>query len=154
MKKLNLIVLAMVFTLMLTLTVAFAQAPVISKTAVVQPKGLGTLGGVLGESLPFQLNGDSLYQIRSGTFAGGVGVDVASWKGILTFRGEMAQGVEGSPFMGAGIFVNIPTLLNTIAGVNWQAGAINPSVGIVPGYDFTNSRFDAAIVLSIISVTF
>jgi hypothetical protein len=133
---------------------SWAQAPMFSSTKKESPKAIGTLGGLIGEGIPIQLDGDSLYIVRNNTFAGGIGLDLATYQGLVSLRGEIAQGGEGSPFVGVGAFVNIPKLLNLIPGMSWQAGAINPSIGVVPGFDFTQERFDWAIVLSIISIAF
>jgi hypothetical protein len=41
-----------------------------------------------------------------------------------------------------------------IPGANWNATYINPSIGVIPGYDFKEGRFDCGILLSIIKVVF
>jgi len=130
-------------------SLAFAQAPAVSPT----PKKAAPDFQTLTSTLPINLNGDTLYRVRGGSFDGGLGIDLASYKGLVTLRAEASQSVEGSPFSGIGLMLNIPALVNMI-GANWQAGAINPSIGIVPGYDFGQKRVDVGVVLSVISVTF
>ena len=107
------------------------------------------------DNLPFNLAGDTLYRINVHSIDVGIGIDLASYKGILTLRAEASQSTEGEgQFAGAGLFVNIPMLLNMIPGVSWNASYINPSIGVVPGYDFRNNKYDTALVLSIIQVNF
>lgn len=109
---------------------------------------------VLTSGLPINLTGDTLYRIRGGTIDGAIGMDLAIYKGLVTLRAEISQTTTGSPFAGAGLMVNIPTLVNKISGANWTATFINPSIGIVPGYDFGTKQFDAGVVLSIINIKF
>ena len=105
-------------------------------------------------TLPFNLSGDTMYRLSAGSFDAGVGIDLASYKNLVVLRGEATQSTEGKgTFVGAGLFVNIPTMLNLL-GANWIASYVNPSIGIVPGYDFDNHRYATGIVLSIIQVNF
>jgi len=109
---------------------------------------------LLDGSLPINLSGDTLYRVSSGSLDAGVGIDLASYKELIVCRAEASQSTSGDgQFVGAGIFVNIPTLVNMI-GANWNASYINPSIGVVPGYDFDGHKYDTGIVLSIIQVTF
>lgn len=142
--------LAMALFMLLFASTLFAQAPAVGP---IQPKKATPDFATLGTGLPIQLNGDTLYRIRGNQWDAAVGIDLASWKNLITLRAELSQSVEGNPFSGVGLFVNIPTLVNKIAGSRWEAGAINPSVGVVPGVAWGNG-FDVAVVLSIISVTF
>jgi hypothetical protein len=110
---------------------------------------------LLDGSLPINLSGDTLYRFSAGSIDAGVGIDLASYKDLVILRAEASQSTAGEgQFMGVGFFVNIPKLINMISGANWNAAYINPSIGVVPGYDFGNSKYDTGIVLSIIQVTF
>lgn len=149
MKKISMIIGMLLMVGMVLTSLALAQAPAISPT----PKKAAPDFQSLADTLPIILNGDTLYRIRGGSFDGGLGIDLATYKGLVTLRAEASQSIEGSPFSGVGLTVNIPALVNMV-GANWQAGAINPSIGIVPGYDFGQKRFDVGIVLSIISIAF
>ena len=142
--------------LLLSASIAMAQTPTPAPTpAPVTPTTGNTVATILS-GLPFNLSGDPAYRIKAKTWGGGVGMDLATWQ-FLTFRAEASQSGTGGVFAGAGLFVNLPTLLNVSLGkqgATWVAQAINPSIGIVPGYDFQAQRYDTEIVLSIIQVTF
>lgn len=149
MKRISVIVGMVLIVALMFVSFALAQAPAISPT----PKAMAPNFATLADTLSINLNGDTLYRIRGNSFDGGLGIDLANYKGFVTLRAELSQSTEGSPFSGVGFMLNIPSLLNML-GTSWQAGAINPSIGIVPGYDFGQKRFDIGVVLSIISVTF
>lgn len=104
--------------------------------------------------LPINLTGDTIYLARAGTWGAGIGMDFASWKGVLTLRAEAsASDVEGG-FLGVGVFLNIPKLVSLISDTEWNAAYFNPSIGVVPGFDFGLNQVDVGLVLSIIQVTF
>jgi hypothetical protein len=149
MRKISTIVGMVLMVGILFVSLALAQAPAISPT----PKKATPDFQILTGTLPITLNGDTLYRIKGGSFDGGLGIDLGSYKSLVILRAETSQSTAGSPFVGIGLMFNIPSLMNAI-GANWQAGAINPSIGIIPGYDFGQKRFDAGIVLSIISINF
>ena len=146
------------FSLMVLLcsaSIALAQTPTPAPTPTPTPSPGGNVSTILS-GLPFNLSGDPAYRIKAKTWGGGAGMDLASWQ-FLTFRAEASQSGTGGVFAGAGLFVNLPTLLNVglgKQGATWTAQAINPSIGIVPGYDFQAQRYDAEIVLSLIQLNF
>lgn len=109
---------------------------------------------ILG-GLPFNLEGDTIYLIDGKSFGAGVGIDLASYKGVVTLRGELTSTTTEttSTFAGAGLMVNIPQLF-TMMGATWNASYINPSIGVVPGWDFGANKFDVGVVLSILKVEF
>jgi hypothetical protein len=160
MRKTIFFIIALVFLS----SVAFAQSPrdfkklFVTDQPTVKQKKADAVAQPLTtvfDKLPVNLTGDTLYRINAGSFDVGFGIDLASYKSLFSLRAEASFSTEGEgQFMGAGIFVNIPMLFNMIPGVNWNASYINPSIGIVPGYDFEKHKYDTGIVLSIIQVTF
>ena len=109
------------------------------------------LSTVFGNT-PLNLTGDTIWLGRSNQFVVGIGMDVITYKGIFNFRVEAAQGTEANTFMGAGPLINIPSLLNLIPGTTWNAKVINPSIGILGGYDFNKRRGEWGVLLSIIQL--
>src|SRR4030043_632902 len=107
---------------------------------------------ILG-SLPFNLNGDTVYLTSNDSFGAGVGLDLATYKGLITLRAETLGTTTSDVFAGVGLMLNVPTLF-TMLGAEWNASYINPSIGVVPGYNFGTKKGDVGIVLSIIQVTF
>jgi len=107
----------------------------------------------------FNLQGDTAYLVKARTLAAGVGTDIASmYNGMITLRIEAvatpATSDAGSgTFVGAGPMINIPKLITRFGG-QWQANVINPSVGVMPLYDFNNKVVEAGIVVSVIRITF
>jgi hypothetical protein len=160
MKKVILLIVCLVFMS----SMAFAQAPRNFKGLfIASPESKKLMQASFATSplqtvfdnLPINLTGDTMYRINASSFDIAFGIDLASYKGLVTLRAEGSQSTEGlGQFAGAGLFLNIPTLLNMIPGVSWNASYINPSIGIVPGFDFNEHRYDTGIVLSIIQVTF
>jgi len=160
MKKTILFIIMLVFLS----SIAFAQNPrdfkklFITDQPTLKQKKVDAISNPLTtvfDKLPINLTGDTLYRINAKSFDVGFGIDLASYKNLITFRTEASFSTEGEgQFMGAGLFMNIPMLLNMIPGMNWNASYINPSIGIVPGYDFQKHKYDTGIVLSIVQVTF
>lgn len=162
MKKLSLLVMVILAVfLMASLTFAQAESPrpfsglFIKKADTPKLKDATPSADLLTltSGLPFNLSGDTLYRARAGSFDFATGIDLATYKNFLILRAELSQSTTGAPFAGVGLNLNVPTLMNMI-GMNWTATYINPSVGVIPGYDFTNSRFDVGILVSIVQVTF
>jgi len=159
MKKVLCIMLA-VFGLFFAVNMALAQGqrPFTGLFVAEETKKLEAappMRMLLDGSLPINLSGDTLYRVRAGSIDAGIGIDLASYKDLCVLRAEASQSAEGEgSFAGVGLFVNVPTLINMITGASWNASYFNPSIGIVPGYDFKGSQFDAGIVLSIVQVTF
>jgi len=148
MRRISFLVLMVLFVA----SIAMAQTPI---PPAPTPTTGNTVSTILS-GLPFNLSGDPAYRIKAKTWGGGVGIDLATWQ-FLTLRAEASQSGTGGVFAGAGLFVNLPTLLNVglgKQGATWAAQAINPSIGIVPGYDFEARRFDAEVVLSVVQVNF
>jgi hypothetical protein len=160
MKKLILLIVCLVFVS----SMAYAQAPRNFKGLFIAPEAAKKAQAAafaaqplmtVFDSLPINLTGDTLYRVSADSVDVGLGIDLASYKGLFTLRAEASQSAGGEgQFAGAGIFVNIPTLLNMIPGMNWNASYINPSIGVIPGFDFTNHKYDTGLVLSIIQITF
>lgn len=157
MKKVLCIMLA-VFGLFFAVNMALAQQrPFTGLFVAEETKKLDTapMKMLFDGSLPINLSGDTIYRVRAGSIDAGVGIDLASYKDLCVLRAEASQSTEGEgSFAGVGLFVNVPTLINMITGASWNASYFNPSIGIVPGYDFKDNKFDAGIVLSIIQVNF
>lgn len=105
-------------------------------------------------ALPINLTGDTIYLYKSKTWGIGAGMDFASWKGILTLRAEASASDMDAAFVGVGVFLNIPKLFSLISDVQWNAAYINPSIGVVPGFDFGKNQADLGLVLSLIQVSF
>ncbi len=158
-------VLLVMFVVLLIASSAFAQgsfrdifikSPQEVKTEALTESEAPALRTILGATspLPINLTGDTIYLCKSGTWGVGAGMDLASWKGVVTLRPEISASDTDASFVGAGVFLNIPKLFSMISGVTWNASYINPSLGIVPGYDFGKNQPDVGIVLSIVQVTF
>ena len=124
---------------------ALAQAPTPSS-----PPDLNTIFGSLG----INGNGDSFYLWRAHAWEGGAHVNMVSYKNIINFGPALAQGATGSPFYGGSFNVSIIPLLNLL-GTNITTTSVfsqlNPSVGIVPGYNSTPGakKFDFPIQISL-----
>lgn len=77
------------------------------------------------------LSGDSLYLPSSGSFAIGVGTDLATVYDFVTIRAEyvdpMEDGLENK--VGGGLGVNISALVQKLGGV-WLLNGVNASIGI------------------------
>ena len=102
----------------------------------------------------FNLQGDTAYLVVANEFAVGVGIDIASiYEGMITVRAEALTPQSGALVVGAGIMANVPKVINKLGG-SWISSTINPSVGVVPVYDFNNKVFDVGIVLAVINIKF
>lgn len=105
------------------------------------------------------LQGDTAYLFRAKTLAVGVGSDIATlYNGVVTLRLEAitapaSADLGGSTLIGTGAMVNLPKLITRLGG-QWQAKVINPSVGVMPLYDFRNSKYDVGLVVSVIRIDF
>ena len=68
---------------------------------------------LLDGSFPINLSGDTMYRFNANSFGAGVGIDLASYEGFLSCGQRVLNRSEGEGFFaGAGLFVNIPTLIN------------------------------------------
>lgn len=105
------------------------------------------------------LQGDTAYLITKKSLAVGVGVDLATiYDGMITLRAEAivpekAADAETTTMFGIGPMLNIPKLI-TRAGGEWTAKIFNPSIGVMPFYDFRTKAYDVGVVVSIIRVEF
>lgn len=155
MKKFIIILIALMFLATSAQAGGFWKGLFVKEGEPLKAEPAPAFNTILG-GLPFNLEGDTIYLIDGESFGAGVGVDIATYKGLLTLRGEVTStnAADTSIFAGTGLMLNIPTLLSLIPGVTWNASYINPSIGVVPGWDFGSDKFDVGVVLSIIQVTF
>jgi len=113
------------------------------------------LRNIFAASLPINLTGDTMFRARAGSIDLGIGIDLASYKDLVFLRAEVTESLDPNEiFAGAGLTVNIPSLVNMLTGASWKATYINPSIGVIPGWDFKEKRFDCGILLSILQVEF
>jgi len=106
------------------------------------------------------LNGDTLYLPKSGSFAIGVGSTVATmYEGIVELRIEGAYTIkEGQPNMlGAGVGVKLRPLVEMLGG-SWAMDKLNSSVGVVGLFNLNGAVqggiFEPAIYVTIIGLQF
>jgi hypothetical protein len=153
MKKILFIVLIVLFWAL----PALAQTPTPSPTPA--PSSAPTVSDLQTVFGSFNIGTDLVYLPRARQWEVGGGANLVTWKNLLNLRFQVAQGATGSPFFGGGINVNLVSLAN-LTGTNIQLSgvmkALNPAIGIMPGYNSTPGakRFDYAVVLSVIGVTF
>ena len=113
-------------------------------------------GGLLGGNI--NLEGDTLYNLKTKSLMVGVGTTIASLKdGLVEIRGEAAATVitsgDSHPMLGIGIGVSINKLINK-AGGNW-ALPLNAELGVVAMGNFEiGIKIEPAIYLSLIKVNF
>jgi len=76
------------------------------------------------------VQGDTLYLPSSGSFAVGIGSDIATIKEVLTVRGVLVSEVtkDQDNKAGLGIGLNLAKLINMVGG-SWLAGNLNASIG-------------------------
>ena len=76
------------------------------------------------------VSGDTLYLPSSGSFAVGIGSDIATIKEVLTVRGVLVSEVtkDQDNKAGLGIGLNLAKLINMVGG-SWLAGNLNASIG-------------------------
>lgn len=151
-------ILLLVFCMLLVSSMAFAQTKHGLFVSSGKPRLAPTLESVF-DTLPFNLNGDTLYSPKTGSFDVGVGMDLISFKGFLNIRAEAAGSVNDAlGFVGVGPMINVPALVNLIPGAAWVPGLLNPSIGVVVGGNFGGNSgktgADYRIVLSILNVQF
>jgi hypothetical protein len=122
---------------------------------MAEPAPPPTLRSIFNASLPINLTGDTMFRARAASVDMGVGIDLASYKDLVFLRAEVTEALDPNEvFAGAGITINIPALVSMITDATWKATYINPSIGVIPGWDFKEKRFDCGILLSIIQVEF
>ena len=99
------------------------------------------------------LQGDTLFSLSSKQLTVGIGMDIATIKdGLIALRVEAAAGMSGeSTKYGGGLTVNLPKLVN-MAGGTWAAKMFNPSVGLIGLYDFSASKLEPALMITIIKL--
>ena len=94
------------------------------------------------------------------SFAPGIGVDIVTYKGLVTLRGEAflpstsTLGSYNGTMAGAALMVNLPQLVGQISSASWLLNSINPSIGVVGLWDFNNSELAFGPMLSIINIKF
>ena len=141
--------------------VAFAADPAPTAAAPVATPTAAQAAAVT-DDLAFpgiNLQGDTTYLFKAGTMAPGIGSDIASmYKGLLTLRVEAIAvpatiNTPSRNMFGIGPMVNVPKLISRMGG-EWQAKVVNPSIGVMPLYDFNNKTYDVGLVVSIIRIDF
>jgi hypothetical protein len=100
-----------------------SKVSVYAQDIITTPYSLGNLKGV-------NLQADTLYLTASGTFAGGLGTNIATIKDIVSIRVEYVVPVKDTPDRwGGGIGVNIPKLIGKIGGA-WLMQGVNANIGV------------------------
>lgn len=100
------------------------------------------------------LSGDTLYLPSSGSFAVGVGTDLATVYDFVTIRAEyvdpMEDGIENK--VGGGIGVNISALVSKLGGV-WLLSGVNASIGVQALTDLEgDAHIEPALYISVINI--
>ncbi len=100
------------------------------------------------------LSGDTGFLVRAQKLGAGFGTDLACWKDCLvSLRGEVIAPTDGKNlFGGAGPMLDIPKTIGLLGGGTWVNKTFTCKAGFMGGYDFIQSRFDGALVFSIIKV--
>ena len=99
------------------------------------------------------VQGDTLYLPSSGSFAVGIGSDIATIKEVLTVRGVLVSEVtkDQDNKAGLGIGLNLAKLINMVGG-SWLAGNLNASIGVTALINLDgDAHIEPALYVSLIN---
>lgn len=102
------------------------------------------------------LQGDTLYLPDSGSFAAGIGIDIAKFYDIVSLRAEAITSFkqDTSDRIGIGLGVNIPKLIS-MSGGTWLLKGITSSVGVLGVFNINNpEHFEPAVYVTILKIEF
>ena len=101
------------------------------------------------------LVGDTIYLPSTGTFAVGVGTNIATIKDLVDIRGEYVPAIDNvDAKMGIGIGVNIVNTVQKLGGA-WLVGGINTAVGITGLTNLNGTaHLEPAIYISILKLEY
>lgn len=107
--------------------------------------------------LPINLGGDTAILYNMG-WCNGIGIDMVSWKeDLITLRGELlwpytATTDAPKTIAGAAVMIDVAKALGYTKGT-WKLGPIQPKIGPVGGYDFSNQKFVWGGLLQVLRIT-
>ncbi|HLA00437.1 MAG TPA: hypothetical protein VJZ24_02230 [Thermodesulfovibrionales bacterium] len=126
---------------MLLLTLCFAIPSFAADGDIVQYSGVN-------------LSGDTLYLPSSGSFAVGIGTDIATFYDVVKVRGEYVDPMKDGEDHKAGVGVGIDAvkIIDKLGGI-WFLGGVNVSTGIMGLTNLDGDvHLEPAIFLSIVQV--
>lgn len=128
------------FIIVAALAVSMAFLAVPAMAADVQFSGLN-------------VSGDTLYLPSSGSFAVGIGTDLARVNDFVDIRGVLVTEVtkDQDNKAGLGVGINLPRLINKIGG-SWIADNVNASVGVTALVNLDgNAHIEPAVYISLVN---
>jgi len=102
------------------------------------------------------IEGDTLYLPSTGTFAVGIGTNIATIKDVLEIRGMVVTSVdkESGNRIGLGLGVNVVKLISKVGGT-WIANKIMPTIGVTALVNVNgDAHIEPALYVSIISIAY
>lgn len=105
---------------------------------------------------PANLEGDTLYLPELGTFAVGVGTNLATIEDVVEVRGMIVSTVdkESANMAGIGIGINLPKVIAKLGGT-WLIDNVNSSIGITALTNLDGkAHIEPAIYLTVVSMSY
>ena len=102
------------------------------------------------------IEGDTLYLPSTGTFAVGIGTNIATIKDVLEIRGMVVTSVgkEADNRIGLGLGINVVKLISKVGGT-WIANKIMPTIGVTALVNVNgDAHIEPALYVSIISIAY